>query len=33
MPHVNRKTIPSIANLVEKKTRPGMNYEWIGKTS
>ena len=33
MPHVNKKPLPRKGNLVQnKKTRPRMNYELIGKT-
>ena len=32
MKHVNKKSLARRRNLVQTKTRPRMNYEWIGKT-
>ena len=31
MPHVNKKPLARNGNLLQTKTRPRMNYEWIGK--
>ena len=31
MQHVNKKPLARNGNLVLTKTRPRMNYEWIGK--
>ena len=32
MPYVNKKPLARKRNLVQTKTGPRMNYEWIGKT-
>ena len=32
MPHLNKKPLARNGNFF-KKTRPGMNYKWIGKTN
>ena len=32
MPHVNKTPLVGKGNLLQTKTRPRMNYEWIGKT-
>ena len=31
-PHVNKKQLPRNGKLVQRKTRPRMKYEWLGKT-
>ena len=33
MPHVNKKPLVRKGNLVQTKTGPETNYEWIGKTT
>ena len=32
MPHANKKPLARNGNLFHTKTRPRMNYQWIGKT-
>ena len=32
MPHTYKKSLAGNGNLVQTKTMPRMNYEWIGKT-